>query len=153
MDDMDNASVIDAARSIATAAHIGQVDKTGHSYIEHPTRVAERVVALFPDAPPEVVAAALLHDVIEDTPVIDSDLIAAGIPASVVEAVEAVTKREGEPVERYFARVRSNPWAVMVKTADIADNTDPARVAQLDPETRDRLHTKYTRARALLHLK
>jgi (p)ppGpp synthase/HD superfamily hydrolase len=151
MDDMDNASVIHTARSIATVAHTGQVDKTGHPYIEHPTRVAERVVALFPDAPPEVVAAALLHDVIEDTLVTETDLIAAGIPASVVEAVEAVTKREGEPVERYFARVRTNPWAVMVKTADIADNTDPARVAQLDPETRDRLHTKYTRARALLH--
>ena len=61
-----------------------------------------------------------------------------------------MTKREGEPVETYFERVRSNPWAVMVKTADIADNTDPGRVAELDAPTRERLQAKCARARKLL---
>jgi (p)ppGpp synthase/HD superfamily hydrolase len=147
---MSENGVIEAARVIATAAHAGQVDKTGHPYITHPERVAAKVSALFPDAPAAVVAAALLHDVIEDTPVTAAELIAAGIPAPVVDAVNAVTKREGEPVEKYFERVRSNAWAVLVKTADIADNTDPERVAQLDPATRERLQEKYARARALL---
>jgi len=149
---MDDSELIDTARAIATRAHAGQVDKTGHPYITHPTRVSERVATLFPEAPAGVVAAALLHDVLEDTSTTAADLVAAGIPYPVIDAVDAVTKRDGEPVETYFERVRANPWAVMVKTADIADNTDPARVAELDPETRERLHVKYVRARALLAL-
>ena len=147
---MDDSELIDTARSLATAAHAGQVDKTGHPYITHPTRVSERVANLFPEAPAGVVAAALLHDVLEDTSTSAADLAAAGIPHTVIDAVAAVTKRDGEPVETYFERVRSNPWAVMVKTADIADNTDPGRVAELDAPTRERLQAKYARARKLL---
>jgi (p)ppGpp synthase/HD superfamily hydrolase len=146
----DEKKLLELARDIATSAHAGQVDKTGHAYITHPTRVAERVCRLFPDAPSEVQAAALLHDVLEDTSTTADDLVAAGIPQLVVDAVDAVTKRDHEPAEQYFARVRANPWAVQVKTADIEDNTDPDRVAQLDPATRDRLEAKYTRSRALL---
>lgn len=144
---MEPQSLIALAREIATKAHAGQVDKTGHDYITHPLRVAERVSATFPEAPAGVIAAALLHDVVEDTGRSDVDLVAAGIPRDVVDAVLAVTKRDHEPAELYFARVRANPWAVMVKTAD---NTDPDRVAQLDQPTRERLKLKYSRARALL---
>ena len=147
---MDDSELIDTALALATAAHAGQVDKTGHPYITHPTRVSERVTRLFPEAPAGVVVAALLHDVIEDTSTTAADLAAAGIPHPVIDAVEAVSKRDGEPVETYFERVRSNSWAVMVKTADIADNTDPLRVAQLDAPTRERLQAKYVRARELL---
>lgn len=50
----------------------------------------------------------------------------------------------------YFARVRANRFAVLVKTADLADNTDPARQALLDEETRSRLREKYRRAYELL---
>jgi hypothetical protein len=149
-DSMEPKSLIALAREIATEAHAGQVDMPGHDYITHPLRVAERVAAAFPEAPAGVIAAALLHDVVEDTGSSDVDLVAAGIPRDVVDAVLAVTKRDHEPAELYFARVRANAWAVMVKTADIADNTDPDRVAQLDQLTRERLELKYSRARALL---
>lgn len=147
---MDENAVVQLAREIATRAHDGQVDKTGHAYIEHPERVAARVSTLFPEASPLVVAVALLHDVLEDTPTKASDLLAQGIPASVVIAVEAVTKHDHEPAEDYFRRVRSSPWGRMVKEADIDDNTDPARVAQLDPTTAHRLAAKYALARSLL---
>jgi len=147
---MDDLELIDTSRALATAAHTGQVDKTGHPYITHPTRVAERTAILFPEAPAGVIAAALLHDVLEDTSTTAAGLADAGIPQSVIDAVDAVTKRDGEAVEQYFEWVRSNPWAVMVKTADIADNTDPVRVDELDAETRERLRAKYVRARALL---
>lgn len=142
--------LLELAQKIATSAHAGQVDKTGHAYITHPSRVAVRVRRLFPEAPAEVEAAAWLHDVLEDTSVTARDLVAAGIPQLVVDVVDAVTKREHEPAEDYFARVRANPWAIQVKTADIEDNTDPDRVAQLDPDTRHRLEAKYTRSRELL---
>ncbi|ROS71918.1 HD domain-containing protein [Curtobacterium sp. PhB130] len=137
------------ALSIAREAHEGQVDKSGHAYIEHPTRVAERLRRRHPDAG-GVIAAALLHDVLEDTVLTRSDLIGRGIPNDVVDVVEAVTKRAGESAEEYFARVRARVGARAVKHADIEDNTDPARLEQLDEATRERLIAKYTRSLQLL---
>ena len=49
------------ALSIAAQAHEGQVDKGGHPYIEHPRFVAEQMKT------EAETAAALLHDVAEDT--------------------------------------------------------------------------------------
>lgn len=141
---------MELALSIAREAHEGQVDKSGHAYIEHPTRVAERLRRRYPDAGTGVIAAALLHDVLEDTKLTRSDLIGRGIPSDVVDDVEAVTKRPGEPAEEYFARVRARAGARAVKHADIEDNTDPARLELLDEATRQRLTTKYMRSLQLL---
>ncbi|WP_449374778.1 hypothetical protein [Arthrobacter psychrolactophilus] len=63
-----------------------------------------------------------------------------------------MTKRNGETAEDYFSRVRANPLARMVKAADLQDNTDPVRVARLDPATADRLRDKYAQASMLLAL-
>ncbi len=56
-------------RAIATAldAHEGQVDKGGAPYILHPLRVMAAVEQMCPDCPEEVLVAAVLHDVIEDS--------------------------------------------------------------------------------------
>ncbi len=55
------------AAQFAEQAHRGQKrDFTGGPYIDHPARVAMRV-AMRPDATEEMVAAAFLHDVVEDT--------------------------------------------------------------------------------------
>ena len=129
------------AERVAREAHSDQVDKTGHPYIEHPQRVAARV-----EGDELLEAIAWLHDVVEDTSVSLADLQAL-FPLEVTEAVDAITKRPGESRLEYYARVRSNPRARKVKDADIADNTDPARTAQLDPATRDRLAVKYAAAR------
>jgi hypothetical protein len=67
------------ARGIATAAHLGQVDKIGVPYVQHPRRVAERL----PTARGQ--AVAWLHDVIEDTRLDAEDLLAAGVDPDVVE--------------------------------------------------------------------
>ncbi|NQX25822.1 bifunctional (p)ppGpp synthetase/guanosine-3',5'-bis(diphosphate) 3'-pyrophosphohydrolase [Microbacteriaceae bacterium VKM Ac-2854] len=149
---MNDTELIALADAIAERAHAAQVDKAGEVYIGHPRRVAAHVRRLFPEAPAGVVAAALLHDVIEDTDITPPALIDAGIPLEVVATVDAVTKRVGEPVESYFERVRAHAWAVMVKTADLTDNTDPERVARLDPATRERLAAKYERAERLLRV-
>ncbi|MCL2470372.1 MAG: HD domain-containing protein [Propionibacteriaceae bacterium] len=136
------------ARSLASAAHGLQKDKAGLAYIDHPRRVAERLAGQ--GEAPEVVAAGWLHDVLEDTTVTAEDLASAGIPDHVVAAVEALTKRAGESLEAYTARVKASPIGVVVKRADIADNTDPARLAILDAATRNRLIAKYSRMGALL---
>jgi hypothetical protein len=94
--------------------------------------------------------AAVLHDVVEDTHVTPEDLRTAGCPEAVVTAVIALSKEPGEPMPDYLRRVASDPIAIPVKRADIADNSDPIRMAALDPEMRDRLKAKYSEAIRLL---
>ena len=129
------------ARLLAYTAHQGQVDKAGQPYVHHPREVAGRIRKA--GGSPDAVAAGWLHDVVEDTWVTLDYLADAGFPATVINAVDAVTKRAGEPTEEYVHRIVADPIAVMVKRADLADNTDPDRLALLDPLTRARLEAKY----------
>ena len=142
-------ALVETARRLATQAHGEQKDKAGNPYIDHPRRVAERLEAAGASA--QAVAAGWLHDVLEDTPTTTADLAAVGIPAEVIDAVTAVTKRPGEPTEDYAARIRASALGLQVKEADLADNCDPARMALLDENTRERLTSKYRRMRTLLH--
>lgn len=136
--------LIDRARLIAEKAHAGQVDKSGHPYIEHVARVADRVEGGVEKA------VAWLHDVLEDTLLEAPDLRYKGMPEEVVQAVLAITHRPHEPRVDYYVRVKADPYALAVKLADVADNSDPARLAQLDDATRERLTAKYAKARAAL---
>ncbi|CAQ03345.1 hypothetical protein B5P19_15615 [Clavibacter sepedonicus] len=147
---MNRDELVNLARDIATRAHAGQVDKAGVPYIRHPIAVAARLLARYPDAPATAEAAALLHDVLEDTDVTADDLLTAGIPQEAVDIVVAVTKVPGESTEDYFARVRALLWSRRLKEADIDENTDPDRLELLDPDTRTRMEGKYRRSRALL---
>jgi (p)ppGpp synthase/HD superfamily hydrolase len=140
-------NLITLAESFARAAHDGQFDKVGADYIHHPAAVAANVERLGGTA--TQIAAAWLHDVVEDTSVTADDL-AEQFPAAIVEAVVAVTKVDGESTAGYFARVAANPDAVVVKVADLAHNTEPSRVAKLDAATRKRLAKKYEQAYAML---
>ena len=81
---------VEIAEAVARGAHAGQFDKSGADYITHPARVAERVRRQ--GGADEAVAAAWLHDVLEDCDVSSTDLAAAGIPGTVIAAVQAVTK-------------------------------------------------------------
>ena len=145
MTDITDPDLVAAADRVAVAAHEGQVDKAHQPYVEHPRRVAAKVAHLGPDF--EIVA--LLHDVVEDTPV-TLDVLAATFPGHIVDAVDAITHRAGETRDAYYARVAANPLAVAVKFADIADNTDPLRLAALPGATQARLEAKYAHARSRL---
>lgn len=145
---MTTQSFVQVAEAIARRAHAGQADKSGVDYIGHPERVAAGVRTHGGDD--GAVAAAWLHDVLEDCDVTAGDLLEAGIPVPVVEAVRAVTKTKGETLEDYCARIRANPTAMLVKRADLEDNTDPARTAILPEKVRVRLAAKYARVRSLL---
>jgi (p)ppGpp synthase/HD superfamily hydrolase len=141
---MNSAFGLDEAIALAHRAHAGQTDKAGRPYIEHPLRVMHRLHGEYERM------AAILHDVLEDTPVTDDDLRAAGCPELVIEAVRALTKHSGEPLEESMARAATNPIACAVKRADIADNCDPARLALLDEATAQRLRHKYADSTRLL---
>lgn len=135
------------ASEIAAEAHAGQVDKAGADYIDHAQRVAAR---FDPTHQPVEFAAAWLHDVIEDAGVDADELRHHGVDDAVIEVVELLTRRSGVPAEEYYAAIRNHPRALAVKSADIADNLDPARTSRLDPATRSRLAAKYARARRAL---
>ncbi|MFJ6752410.1 HD domain-containing protein [Streptomyces sp. NPDC091266] len=131
---------------LAESAHAGQIDKINVPYIEHVRAVAAGL-APFGD---ELVMAGLLHDIVEDTDWTAEKLLASGIPARVVEIVEAVTNQAGMAYEEKIRRITADPSAVLVKISDNAHNSRPDRAAQLPTEKRERLAAKYRTARAAL---
>ena len=136
--------------AIARAAHEGQTDKAGRPYAEHLRAVAEGVRVRGGDA--EQIAAAWLHDSVEDDALTERWLQEAELSRRTKDIVLAVTKRAGETPEAYAGRVLATPGALLVKEADLAHNADPVRLAVLDEATRARLTEKYARMRALLGL-
>ncbi|SHV28159.1 HD domain-containing protein [Mycobacteroides abscessus] len=137
-----SSGIVGQARRLAEQAHTGQTDKAGEPYIGHVIRVAASVVP----QEPIYIAAALLHDVVEDSEVTLDDLAVQGFPIAVVTAVGLLTRQKNVPSEEYYRLIRNDPIALAVKLSDIADNTDPDRLARLDTLTRERLVTKYRNA-------
>lgn len=80
------------ARDVATRAHEGQTDKVGRPYIEHPAAVAARLSTV------DEQVVGWLHDVVEDTDITLAELRAMGFTTEQVLAVDAMTKRRGEPL-------------------------------------------------------
>jgi (p)ppGpp synthase/HD superfamily hydrolase len=115
------------AASFAARAHLGQVRKDGRTpYAAHPFRVAMAVRDIFRCDDPECLAAALLHDVIEDT-TCDYDDIAEHFGPAVAAMVSALTKdmrlEESAREAEYDARLARADWrARLIKLADVLDN-------------------------------
>jgi (p)ppGpp synthase/HD superfamily hydrolase len=89
--------------------------------------------------------AGVLHDVVEDTDWTFERLTAEGVPQPVIEALEAVTKREGEDYEEFVERSARNPLATKIKLADLEDNMDLRRMSDITEEDLPRLK-KYVKA-------
>ncbi|MBK3592317.1 MULTISPECIES: HD domain-containing protein [Streptomyces] len=136
--------------SIAREAHRGQRDKAGRPYVEHLAAVAEGVRAR--GGSDEQIAAAWLHDAVEDDALSRRWLEEAALPERVKDMVLAVTKRDGEDLRAYTGRILATPGAALIKEADLAHNADPARLAVLEPAVRTRLAAKYAQVRGLLGL-
>lgn len=134
----------------ARAAHEGRTDKAGRPYADHLRAVAEGIRRRGGDT--DQIAAAWLHDAVEDDALPETWLRSAPLSSRTKEIVLAVTRRPGEPPEAYAARILATPGALLVKEADLAHNADPDRLAVLDEPTRSRLTGKYARMRALLGL-
>ena len=132
-------SMVDLALSIARKAHEGQLDKAGVDYIEHPIYVASQVDT------EEEKAVALLHDVIEDSPVSAEELLQAGLPETVVTAVQVLTKEKEQDYQTYLETVKKNPLARVVKLADLKHNSNLSRLSSITEKDRERLK-KYKKA-------
>jgi (p)ppGpp synthase/HD superfamily hydrolase len=106
---------------IAQAAHAGVKRKfTDEDYIHHPSRVARYVRSAGGDA--DQVAAAVLHDVIEDTPHTRETLLSLHVRPDTIDLVEALSRRDGETYDEFTDRALSNPRALPIKQADVSDN-------------------------------
>ena len=126
-------NIVDRAELFARAAHgaIGQIRKyTGEAYVTNPIRVMGLVKTVLKD--PDALAAALLHDVIEDTELTKEDILTEFGPrvAEMVVALSDPPKVEGGPnrkARKAQDRVRLSqaPADVQtVKVADMIDNTE-----------------------------
>jgi len=135
---------LEAAIEMAVQAHRGQVDKAGEVYLLHPLRVMLRVREQGYRV--EVQAAAVLHDVVEDTSVTLDDV--AALDPAVAVLVEAVTRRHEEPYLDFVRRSGTDPEARAVKVADIQDNM--SRLHRLRSEEAESLAKRYETALEIL---
>src|SRR4051794_35271430 len=90
---VERSDLVKDALDLARRAHAGQLRRgsDGHPYIDHPVAVAEKLCERrFPD---EVLAAALLHDVVEKSDV-EMPEVRARFGAVVGDLVEAMTEDE-----------------------------------------------------------
>ena len=112
------------ALDLAADAHQGQVDKSGNDYFEHPFRVSTLFIQSG-DATAAIVS--LLHDCVEDTWV-TLGFLEDRFPEEIVDAVDALTRRESETYRQYIKRLCRNDIARRVKMEDIEDNLRPDRL-------------------------
>lgn len=124
---------LEDAIALAVEAHRGQRDKAGQCYVLHPLRLMLRL-----ESEAERMAA-VLHDVVEDTPYTLERLRALGYPEEVLAALDCLTRREGETYEAFIERIRPHALARRVKLADLEDNMDVRRLTSISVRDTERL--------------
>jgi guanosine-3',5'-bis(diphosphate) 3'-pyrophosphohydrolase len=139
----DDTSVIVHAAETATVAHAGQLRRSGEPYITHPIAVAGIVADLGLDA--QTVAAALLHDAVEDTGV-TTEVIERDFGPAVALIVDGVTKLDRLQFDskeaQQAATVRkmlvamANDWRVLI--IKLADRLHNMRTLSAMPEWKQR---------------
>jgi GTP pyrophosphokinase len=119
----DEIIVVRNAYEIALQAHEGQKRDEGTPYIVHPLRVAISLVDELSIVSVDLICAALLHDVIEDSD-ITRQQIAELFGERVATVVWLLTKLEETPLEDYLAAIEeaADTGAPLVKLCDRLDN-------------------------------
>lgn len=131
------------AMKLCFEAHKNQVDKSGLPYVFHPFHLAEQMTDEL------TTVAALLHDVVEDTPCTFTDLREMGFPEEVLNALRLLTHDDAVPYLDYVVRLKDNPIARAVKLADLRHNSDLTRLDHVDARALSRVE-KYRKAIAIL---
>jgi GTP pyrophosphokinase len=133
------------AWAVAETAHAPQKRKSGEAYFNHPIQVAHILIDLKLDPPS--IAAALLHDVVEDTPVTLAD-VERGFGREVAHIVDGVTKLsrlEDQTLEeaqvgtyrKMFIAMADDPRVVLIKLADRLHNM--RTLGAMSPEKQQRI--------------
>ena len=129
---LDQTQINDVVRAyeFGAAAHAGQFRKSGEAYICHPISVAIHLAEMHMDA--NGIMAAILHDVIEDTPVSKQELTNV-FSKEIAELVDGVTKltklndksraeAQAENVRKMFLAMAKDLRVIIVKLADRLHN-------------------------------
>lgn len=132
-----------AALAFAQVRHQGQTRPGGESQVEHVMRVALRAAQFACDwghlgsVAEDLIASALLHDVLEDTDANDAEL-AEQFGERVARIVRAVSHVEEEEADEVYLRrvLAGGRLAIIVKRSDRLDNLNTLRHAP--PEFRER---------------
>ena len=145
-----SAFTLNDAIKLAEEKHKGQLDKGGNPYISHPLAV----MGTLKDDPSRM--AAVLHDIVEDTPVTFGDLQRLGCPSEVLNAVRLVTHADDfdGSDESYMRDIQTiaesgNQIAIDVKWADLTNNQDLSRIPNPTPKDLARLE-RYSKAKTIL---
>ena len=128
--------LIRRAHDMAATAHREQSRLSGEPFIQHPLHVARLLADVHLDA--EAIAAALLHDCVEDT-VIDLPAIRQNFGPEVTELVDGVTKlagvavggldeRQAQNLRKVFLAMARDIRVVLIKLADRLHNLQTAWV-------------------------
>ncbi len=142
-------SIIHKAHECAERAHSGQIRRSGEPYIYHPLGVAAILVDLKLDL--ATVAAGLLHDTVEDTPV-TLDQIKTEFGDAVAGLVDGVTKiskmtfrnlhdKQGENIRKMIVAMGRDVRVILIKLADRLHNMRtlhhmaPEKQTQISQET------------------
>jgi hypothetical protein len=112
---------IEKARAIATAAHLNQFDKGGKPRLNHVLYVGDQ----FSDETRKIVG--YLHDTIEDSKLFTVETLRATFGNDIANAVDAISRRDGEQYFDYIARCKKNSIAREVKIEDLKHNMDRSR--------------------------
>ena len=136
-------NTLERAIQLAAAAHAGQVDKAGEPYILHPLRVMMDVEG------EDAQVVAVLHDVVEDT-YMTLAFLATNFSSYIIDAVDALSRRDYETYSEYVYRIGKSPLAAQVKLADLKDNMNLGRIDSPSDEDFKR-YKKYKKAER--HLK
>ena len=139
----NEAALVEKAYYFAYEAHKGQKRKSGEPYIMHPVAVARILLDFGMDS--QSVMAALLHDVVEDTPV-TSEEVKKLFGASVAFLVEGVTKlgkvplqsREEQQAENLRKLLLAMSEDIRVIIIKLADRLHNMRTLSHMPEQRRR---------------
>src|SRR3984885_10391490 len=126
----EDISLIRKAWEFCVSHHKGQTRLSGEPYIVHPLEVAEVLVEMKLDA--TAVAAALLHDAVEDTPATNEE-IGEKLGDQETHIVEGVTKidkiqfanredRQAENVRKMLLAMVTDVRVVLIKLADRLHN-------------------------------
>ncbi|MFZ5854472.1 MAG: RelA/SpoT family protein [Chloroflexota bacterium] len=137
-------SVVERAFDLAVEAHAGQARASGEPYVTHPIASARILAELGID--PVAVAAALLHDVPEDTEYRLAD-IEERFGAEIAQLVDGVTKlskfsthsheqQQAENIRKMFLAMAEDIRVVLIKLADRLHNMRTLSALPLDKQQR-----------------
>lgn len=133
--------MLDRAIALAADSFKGRFDKAGKPYILHCLAVMNQM----PQDDEELMAIAVLHDVVEDTKVTFNDLSQQGFSRRVITALQLLTHNHDTSYDDYVRALAGNPDAKRVKIADLRHNSDITRMKGLETKDFDRLE-KYHRS-------